>query len=128
MSVQDIFIIITMSIGVGIMFIGSLGLIRLPDLYMRASAAAKASTLGSAFLLIAFAIHFQELGLSLRALATIAFLLITTPIAGHLIGRAAYINGSKLWDESIIDELDGYYDDKIKHPVTTEPNLPDKSN
>jgi multicomponent Na+:H+ antiporter subunit G len=32
-------------------------------------------------------------------------LLLTAPVAAHLIGRAAYYSNVKLWDKTWIDEL-----------------------
>ncbi len=121
--VIDVLVLITLLIGVAFMTIGALGLVRLPDLYTRMSASTKASTLGSAFLLISFALHFNELGVSMRALVVIVFLFLTTPVAAHLIGRAAYLNGVQLWEESIVNELAGYYDGKVKRPVRPLPRL-----
>ena len=46
----------------------SLGLIRLPDIYLQLSAATKAATLGVGFLLLATAVHFQEAGVTSRVI------------------------------------------------------------
>jgi multicomponent Na+:H+ antiporter subunit G len=97
-------------IGAAFIFISALGIIRLPDLYLRMSASTKSSTLGVGTVLLATAIYFNELGLASRAIATIFFVLLTAPVAAHLMGRAAYFNGVPLWKGTRYDELKGHYD------------------
>ena len=62
--------------------IAGLGLVRMPDVYIRMHAATKAGTLGTGLILAAVAIHFADAGVAIRTLAAIAFLLITAPVAG----------------------------------------------
>jgi multicomponent Na+:H+ antiporter subunit G len=104
---------------IGLMLVGTLfiliaafGILRLPDLYMRVSAATKASTLGIGLILLALAVHFSELGITSRSLATIGFIAATSPVAAHLISRSAYLNGVPLWRHGKEDELKGRYDKK----------------
>lgn len=97
-------------IGALFMLISGLGILRFPDLYMRVSASTKASTLGAGFSLLALAVHFNELGVTMRAMATIIFLVATGPVAAHLISRAAYFVEVKLWKGTVTDELSGRYD------------------
>lgn len=101
---------ILMFVGALFMLISALGVLRFPDLFMRISASTKASTLGAGFSLLALAVHFNELGVTMRAVATIIFLVITGPVAAHLISRAAYLVGVSLWDGTIADELRDQYD------------------
>lgn len=97
-------------LGSVMILISSIGLIRMPDLYMRMSATTKAATLGVGFVLIGAAIFFWEVGIVSRLLIIIVFLLLTAPVAAHMIGRAAYIDGVKLWEKTTIDELKNKYD------------------
>lgn len=83
----------------------ALGLLRFPDLYSRTHAASKAGTLGSGIVLIALAIHSDDIGTATRALAGVVFFMLTAPIAAHLLARAAYFAGYPLWDASVRDEL-----------------------
>ena len=85
--------------------IAALGMLRLPDTVMRMHAATKAGTFGAGLILIGEAFFYTELGITLRALATITFLLLTAPVAAHLIGRAAYYSNVQLWKKTWIDEL-----------------------
>ena len=86
-------------------FVAALGMLRLPDTVIRMHAATKAGTLGAGLVLIADAFYYAELGITLRALAAITFLLLTAPVAAHLIGRAAYHSKVKLWDKTWVDQL-----------------------
>lgn len=103
---------ILMGLGSLLMLIAALGMLRFPDLYMRISAATKASTLGIGFCLLALAIHFNKLGITSRSLATIAFVVITSPVAAHLISRSAYLSGAALWKGTVTDELEGQYEEE----------------
>ena len=85
--------------------VASVGLIRFPDVYSRMHAASKAGTVGSGFMMIALAFTADDGGTSIRALAGLVFLILTAPIAGHLLAGAAYQVGYKLWDGSVADEM-----------------------
>ena len=86
-------------------FIAALGVLRLPDVLIRMHASTKAGTLGCGLILLAVATHFGETAIVARALAAILFLLLTAPVAAHMIGRAAYRSGVPLWKGMVIDEL-----------------------
>lgn len=92
--------------------VAAVGVYRLPDILMKMHASTKAGTLGAGLILVALMITFDDIGVVTRALATIIFLVLTAPIAAHLIGRAAYVSGVKFWKGTIIDEMKGLYEDK----------------
>ncbi len=85
--------------------VAAVGMLRLPDTLIRMHAATKAGTLGTGCILAAEAVAAGELGTTLRAVAVIVFLLLTAPVAAHLIGRAAYHRGIHLFEKTWIDEL-----------------------
>ncbi len=93
------------------MFLAGWGLVRMPDIFLRMSAATKASTLGAGFMLLGVAIHYSELGIISRALATIVFIFLTAPVAAHRIARAAYFDNVPIWSGTQVDELAGQYDE-----------------
>lgn len=72
-------------------FIGSLGLVRLKDMYTRLHGPTKATTLGVGSLLIASAIYFSAYGenISLHEILITFFLFITAPVSAHLLAKAA---------------------------------------
>lgn len=86
-------------------FMAAVGIVRLPDPLIRMHAATKAGTLGVGLLVVAEAVFYQQLGISLRAATIILLLLLTTPVAAHLIGRAAYRSGVTLSERTWVDEL-----------------------
>ncbi|BAU49016.1 cation:proton antiporter [Sulfurifustis variabilis] len=78
-------------IGAVFALIGSLGLARLPDFYMRLHGPTKATTLGVGSILVASAVHFsaQTGRLSLHELLITLFLFLTAPVSAHLLAKAA---------------------------------------
>lgn len=97
-------------LGVFLLLTAAIGVLRLPDLYTRMSATSKASSLGAACVLVGVAVGMADTGVTVRVIAGVAFLLLTTPVAAHLIGRAAYVLGVPLWKGTRIDDLRGHYD------------------
>lgn len=108
--IPDIVCAVLVSIGALFMGFAGLGLLRMPDLFMRMSCTTKATTLGTGFIMLAVAIRFPELSIVTRALAVTAFTFMTAPVAAHMIARAAYIAGVPLWKHSVADQLCNRYD------------------
>ncbi|GFE64168.1 monovalent cation/H(+) antiporter subunit G [Litoreibacter roseus] len=77
--------------------IASVGLLRLPDILIRMHASTKVGTLSTGLIMLGVAIHFAEGPIILRVVAIVVFLLLTAPIAGHMIGRAALRTGVPMW-------------------------------
>jgi multicomponent Na+:H+ antiporter subunit G len=92
-------------IGAFFSIIAGIGIIRLPDVYSRMHAASKAGTVGSGAMLLALALLATDFGVATRALAGIAFFLLTAPIAAHLLAKVAYSVGIPLWNGSVVDDL-----------------------
>ncbi len=87
--------------------VAGIGLLRLPDVLLRMHASTKAGTLGVGLMVIGVAIHFGDLMVTTKAILIILFLLLTAPVAAHLIGRAAYRSGALLSSRTVIDEGQG---------------------
>jgi multicomponent Na+:H+ antiporter subunit G len=105
---SDVLAAVLMVAGAVFALVAAVGVARLPDLLIRMHAATKAGTLGAGLILLAVAIQGAETGLTLRALAAISFLLLTAPVSAHLIGRAAYRVGVRLWERTRVDEFETY--------------------
>ena len=119
----DILIAILSTIGALAIFFASLGILRMPDFYLRLSVTVKAATMGVGLLLLCAAILFpNDISITTKAIIIIFFLIITSPIAAHMIGRAAYFTGTPLWKETIVDELAGMYD-KETHELKNEKDI-----
>ncbi|ALS32411.1 MULTISPECIES: Na+/H+ antiporter subunit G [Pseudoalteromonas] len=71
--------------------IGSIGLVKLPDFFMRLHGPTKATTLGMANILTAAMVYFAntEHGVSVKEVLITIFLLITAPISGYMLIKAA---------------------------------------
>lgn len=115
MSISEIIAIIALLFGAFFTLVAAIGVLRLPDILMRMHASTKAGTLGTGFILLAVAVTTPDFGVITRAIATILFLIVTAPVAAHLIGRASYSRGAKLWKNTIVDELRDKIDrDEVK--------------
>lgn len=101
----DIVIMFLSTIGAIFILLASIGIYKMPDFYSRLSVTIKAATLGIGCILIAAAMFFSEFQVTTKVMAIIFFLFLTSPVAGYLIGKVAYINGTRLWKNSIIDEM-----------------------
>jgi multicomponent Na+:H+ antiporter subunit G len=121
---RDVISLILMMIGAFFMVVAAMGVARMPDLFLRMSATSKSATLGAACILLAAAIHFAGFGIVTHAVATIAFLFLTAPVAAHRIGRAAYFLGVPLWEGTTRDDLRGKYDQKT-HLLFNPPESPE---
>jgi monovalent cation/proton antiporter MnhG/PhaG subunit len=92
--------------GVVFLCIAALGVIKLADPFQRMHAATKAGTLGAGLVIIGSVIAHGALDATVMGILTVVFLLLTVPVAGHLLGRAAYVSGAQL-TLSHDDALDG---------------------
>ena len=66
-----------------------IGILRLPDVLIRMHASTKAGTLGCGLVLFAAALFFADTAVTTQVLLIFLFILLTAPIAAHMIGRAA---------------------------------------
>ena len=92
--------------------ISAFGIIRFPDVYSRAHAATKSSTLAVLLTLFGAFIYFwiSEGIISVRLILGIIFVYITSPTAGHLIIRAAYRSNVARTETTKVDELKEVYE------------------
>ena len=105
-----VIVAVLLIIGTAFTLIAAIGIVRMPDVYMRLQVSTKGATLGTGVLLLAVAVFFGEFEIVVRALLIIGFIFLTTPISGHMLARAAYLVGVPLWERSVTDELAGKYD------------------
>jgi multicomponent Na+:H+ antiporter subunit G len=76
----------------------------MPDVFTRMQASTKASTLGLGCLLIGAALQFGDFESFIRVMTIGAFVLLTTPVAAHVVARAAYLTDVPLWSGTAVDE------------------------
>lgn len=105
----DTIIGIVATLGTLFVLLAGVGILRMPDTYLRMAVTTKAATLGIGLILVSAAIYFNDLSTTTRVLAVIIFILLTAPVGAHLIGKASYITGVKMWEKTLMDDLDGKY-------------------
>jgi multicomponent Na+:H+ antiporter subunit G len=109
--ILDLLTVAALIFGLFFMFIGALGLWRLPDLFNRMHAASKPITLGISGMLLAAAFHMGTvegaslLGVGTRAVLVIVFQFVAAPVAAHMISKAAHMDRAAVWEGTLSDEL-----------------------
>ena len=103
---------IVTAVGTVFLFIGSLGVLRLPDVYNRLQAGTKCTTLG-AFLTI-IGVGIMQPNWLPKTLVIALFILITNPISNHALGRASRKSGVSLCDRSVVDKAEEFAEFKEK--------------
>jgi len=88
-TVQAVVVAALVTVGSFFLLVGTVGLLRLPNVYNRMHATSKAATLGAASILLATAVYYGFVGDGLVALVGIVFLFFTAPTGSHVISRAA---------------------------------------
>jgi multicomponent Na+:H+ antiporter subunit G len=101
---------------IGLLFdlMGTIGLVRLPDVYNRLQAATKCVTLGTCMILVGLLVRNGFDALGAKALLCAIFILLTSPVGAHAIARAAHRAGVRLWEGSVTD---AYLDDRQKEGI-----------
>jgi len=99
---------IVVVVGALFLFLGSLGVYRLPDVYNRLQAGTKCTTLG-AFLTV-IGVGLMNPGWFPKTLLIALFILLTNPISSHALGRAGQKSGVPLWEGSVVDRSDDFRD------------------
>lgn len=105
----DLLICIFGTIGALSILFASIGIVRMPDFYLRLSVTVKAATMGVGLLLACAAFFFPDVSVTTKAIAIVFFLILTSPVAAHMIGRTAYHTGTPTWEGTLLDDLDEDY-------------------
>lgn len=100
MSITEIISAVFIILGTFFMVVSSVGLIRLPDFYIRNSASTKALALGIGLILLGIAIYYNKIDIFLELGAIFFFIYLITPLSAHIIARAAAKNKVKFWERT----------------------------
>lgn len=111
MPALDTIIIVLLLGGSVLSLTAAIGLVRLPDVFTRMHASTKAGTLGVEFIMFALMLHAWDTGVTVKAAAVILFILITAPVAAHMLGRTAYRLGEDIAPHTVCDE----WQDKMRN-------------
>lgn len=107
---RDVLVVAVIGIGTLFLFLGSVGLVRLPDVLCRLHATTKTTTFGACGLLVAALLDGGWSVVGLKAFLAIVFLLLTAPVGAHMIARAAYRGRVPLAARTAFDELRPLYE------------------
>ncbi|MCJ2531923.1 MAG: monovalent cation/H(+) antiporter subunit G [Candidatus Thermoplasmatota archaeon] len=110
-----------LAVGIFFTFTGALGVFRFPDVYNRIHAATKTGTLGLLSILVSGVLLLGLDTVTIKALAILVFLMLTTPVAGHVLARAAYRTGVVLTDRTLRDEFRHVLELEEEEPNHEEP-------
>jgi multicomponent Na+:H+ antiporter subunit G len=114
MSIIDYILYILLIIGIIFNFLGSLGLLRFPDVYTRLHAGTKCTTFGSIFIALAIVIYGlwqynngenHMITLSIHTIIALIAIILTNPTGAHAIARAAHRSGTKPV-KAVVDDLE----------------------
>jgi len=94
------------TLGIIFLFLGSLGILRMPDVYNRLQAGTKATTLGALSAIIG--VGLVEPSWFWKTLIIALFIVLTNPIGSHNIARASRKAGISPCEKTGIDK---YYQD-----------------
>lgn len=94
---MDIAIAIILMLGVMFTFFAALGVLTMPDVYIRMHSSTKAGTIGLGLIMVAVALHFQDSSVTSRAVGIILFILMTAPVAAHLLGKSLLHSNYQMW-------------------------------
>lgn len=90
-------------VALAVMTIGVVGMFRMPDVYGQAHAASKGGVVGVLLLLVA-TLTLADWQIAARAVLIGGFLLVTMPVASHVVVRAAAARGEPMADPDTLDE------------------------
>ena len=93
---KDIIVTILLFGGLFFFMVGTLGIIRFPDVFTRAHSAAKCDTLGAILCLSSLVVLKGFSMVSLKIVLILVFVWIAGPTATHLIAKAEYTRQASL--------------------------------
>lgn len=103
----ELIVSIFVIVGSFFIFVSSIGILRLRDVYSRTHAGGKSSTLGVMSIMTGVVLFFwvTEGNFNLNIMLTIIFVFMTAPLAALAVNRSAYRTNVPMTEETSIDEL-----------------------
>lgn len=105
-AVQEVLTAALLLAGVFFSLVAAIGIVRLPDLYLRMHAASKTTTLGLAGILLAVLVYFGTYEVITKVVIVLLFLFLTSPVGAHMIGRSAYVCGVSMYPKTTRYDLE----------------------
>lgn len=95
--VRDIVSIAFLLAGTGFFVVGTIGILRLPDLFTRLHALTKADNLGLGLVVLALALRAGSVMAALKLVLIWLLVLLASSSTSYLMARAALRNGIRPW-------------------------------
>jgi multicomponent Na+:H+ antiporter subunit G len=110
-------------LGVAFMVVASVGLLRMPDFYIRMSAITKAASLGLGFIVLGVGVFFHTDIILIKVVGIIFFVFLTSPVSAHVIARAAFRDKVPFWKKTVLDDFKPYL---RQHQAVQETDVEEK--
>jgi multicomponent Na+:H+ antiporter subunit G len=78
-------------------FVAGIGILKMPDIFLRMHAATKATSLGIMLILFGVMILYPTAAVIVKSFIIIVFLYLTTPVAASLLGKTLLDMGISFW-------------------------------
>jgi len=95
MSLVDMATLLLLLTGLFFFTVGTIGLLRLPDVFTRMHATTKCDTLGAVSIITALALYSGHSLTAAKMMLIVVFIFIANPTAAHAIAKAAYLSGER---------------------------------
>lgn len=103
MSTREIIFDILLLLSCAIMTLGIIGILRMPDVYTKLHGASKSLFLGVVMICIASSVIATP-EMNMRLILIALMVVLTTPLASHVIGRAAFLMHEQMETPGAVDE------------------------
>lgn len=103
MDTREIIFDIMLLASCAVMTLGIVGILRMPDIYTKLHGASKSLFLGVLLLCMSSSV-IATAEMNMRLIVIAALVVLTTPLASHVIGRAAFIMHEQMETPGAVDE------------------------
>lgn len=104
-AVADVTAGVLILLGALLSLVAAIGMLRFPDVLTRMHSATKPQVLGVVLVVLGLALHLRDASVLAVLLLVVLFQMTTAPVAGHMVGRAAFRAGQVRDDLLVVDEL-----------------------
>jgi len=106
------------------MLVAAIGVVKLPDVYMRMHAITKATSLGALLMLLAISLVYVQWIVIVEALMVIVFIILTAPVASQMIAKAAHQAKRPKGEGYVMDELEDTEKESVEGEGESSPEKP----
>lgn len=103
MNTREVVFDVMLLVSCGVMTLGVIGIMRMPDVYTKLHGASKSVFLGVVMLCIASSVIATP-QMNMRLVLIAILVVLTTPLSSHVIGRAAYLLHEQMKTPGAVDE------------------------